>query len=184
MFTNLTASTDKAAWEYSWKVANEGTPVFINRPCYQKSFLSVLTGKNYVKSEVQLDNTRSFYSTSRTPESSEKRLADFPEEIDYKPVKGPMPKREMPVKEETKVIPIQKAAHVMGYCIRTGKEIPRDPARPFSKEAYYEWAEYKNYDYPEKFCHYTGQKTYGKNSFRRPILNDSFENKEKSWGFA
>ena len=177
-------SADKAAWEYSWTVANQGIPVFINRPCYQKNFLSAITGKNYVKSEVLMDNTRSFYMGERTPETTEKRLADFPDDIDFKPEKGPMPKKEMPVKEETKVIPISKPVPEIGYCIRTGVEIPRDPSRPLCVDAWKEWKEYENYDYPEKYCHFTGQKTYGKNSFRHPILNDDFENKESSRGFA
>jgi len=184
MFAKLSTSMDMAAWHYSREVANNGIPVFINRPCYQKNFLSVLTGKNYVKSEVLLDDTRSFYSSGRTPSTSVKKLSEFPEEIDFKSVKGPMPKKEMPLREEAKAISIKTVSPEVGYCIRTGKEIPRDPCRPFSREAYYEWAEYQNCDYPEKYCHYTGQKTHGNNSFRRPILNDSFQNKERGFGFG
>lgn len=58
----------------------------------------------------------------------------------------------------------------IGYCIRTGVEIPFDPARPLCYEAYQSWSQFKNYDYPEKFCHQTGKKSKGKTNMRNPIL--------------
>ncbi len=57
-----------------------------------------------------------------------------------------------------------------GYCIRTGIEIPFNIEKPMSYPAYQTWAEYQNPDYPENFCHLTGQPSYGKNSMRRPII--------------
>jgi hypothetical protein len=57
-----------------------------------------------------------------------------------------------------------------GYCIRTGVEIPFDPQRPFSYDAYNTWAQFSNADYPEKYCHKTGRLSNGKTSFRNPIL--------------
>ncbi|MBK9982082.1 MAG: hypothetical protein IPP15_06575 [Saprospiraceae bacterium] len=57
-----------------------------------------------------------------------------------------------------------------GYCIRTGEKIPFNPERPFSYNAYKSWAEYKNMDYPEAYCHKTGKPSYGKTSMRNPIL--------------
>lgn len=59
-----------------------------------------------------------------------------------------------------------------GYCIRTGKLIPFNPKKPFTKEAYVSWAKYKNPDYKEKFCHKTGNESKGKTSFNNPILNE------------
>jgi len=58
----------------------------------------------------------------------------------------------------------------MGYCIRTGVEIPFDPSRPFSYEAYKVWAQYYDEFYPEKFCHFSGESSEGKTSMEYPIL--------------
>lgn len=57
-----------------------------------------------------------------------------------------------------------------GYCIRTGVEIPFNPEKPMTYDAYQTWAQFGNPDYPENFCHRTGKPSYGKTSMRRPIL--------------
>jgi phosphatidylserine/phosphatidylglycerophosphate/cardiolipin synthase-like enzyme len=57
-----------------------------------------------------------------------------------------------------------------GYCIRTGKPISFNLQKPMCKEAYDSWAQFKNKDYPEKFCHKTGKPSHGKTSMRNPIL--------------
>lgn len=57
-----------------------------------------------------------------------------------------------------------------GFCIRTGVSIPFDLSRPFSKDAYYSWANFSNPDYPEKFCHYSGEPSKGKTTFENPCL--------------
>lgn len=57
-----------------------------------------------------------------------------------------------------------------GYCIRTGAPIPYNPEHPMSPEAYKKWAQFKNPDYPEKFCHKTGKPSDGKTTMRNPIL--------------
>lgn len=58
----------------------------------------------------------------------------------------------------------------IGYCIRTGKEIPFNPKKPFSSDAFKSWAKYKKPDFKEKYCHKTGKKSFGKTSFNNPIL--------------
>lgn len=57
-----------------------------------------------------------------------------------------------------------------GYCIRTGVEIPFNPARPMCYEAYQTWSQFENYDYPERYCHRTGRESYGRTSMHRPML--------------
>ena len=58
----------------------------------------------------------------------------------------------------------------MGYCIRTGVEIPFNPTKPMSWQAYNVWAEFGNPDYNEKYCHRTGKESHGRTSMRNPIL--------------
>lgn len=62
-----------------------------------------------------------------------------------------------------------------GYCIRTGIEITFDLHKPFSVEAYKSWSKYKNKEYPEKFCHFSGEPSDGETCFSRPILNKNWK---------
>jgi hypothetical protein len=59
---------------------------------------------------------------------------------------------------------------IQGYCIRTGEQIPFNTQRPYSEKAYRSWAQYKNPNYKEKFCHKTGQPSDGKTSMANPVL--------------
>ena len=58
-----------------------------------------------------------------------------------------------------------------GFCIRTGVPIPFDIDKPLSKEAYRKWNEFGDPDYPEKFCHFSGELSYGETSMCKPILS-------------
>jgi len=58
----------------------------------------------------------------------------------------------------------------MGFCIRTGEQIPFNPQRPFSNKAYESWSKFKNENYPEKYCHKTGRPSNGNTSMANPIL--------------
>lgn len=73
------------------------------------------------------------------------------------------------VKAKTDFIDLKKVTR-KGYCIRTGQEIKFNPKRPFTYEAYKEWAKFENQDYPEKFCHFSGEESHGATSFARPVL--------------
>lgn len=58
-----------------------------------------------------------------------------------------------------------------GFCIRTGALIPFDIDKPLSKEAYKKWNEFGDPDYPEKFCDFSGELSYGETSMCKPILS-------------
>lgn len=62
-----------------------------------------------------------------------------------------------------------------GFCIRTGIEIPFNIERPLSYEAYKKWNEYADADYPEKFCHFTGETSKGETSVNRPVLKKNWK---------
>jgi len=64
-----------------------------------------------------------------------------------------------------------------GYCIRTGVKIPFNPKSPFSDQAYKSWAQYKKDDYPEKYCHFSGEPSKGETTMARPIL-------KKNWSLS
>lgn len=64
-----------------------------------------------------------------------------------------------------------------GYCIRTGEKIPFNPKNPFTKKAFESWNKYKDENYKEKYCHFSGELSNGETSFSRPIL-------KKNWNKA
>lgn len=135
--------------------------IYIKRPYYTKGALGI--GKSYSGSEVLLDSTEEFYQNRKIEKHS---LDDFPAELSRddltdKPLRESKPQRT--TKKSTKK---QK----IGYCIRTGEEIPFNIDKPMSYKAFKEWDKYQNYDYPEKYCHKTGKKSNGKTSMKRPIL--------------
>lgn len=64
----------------------------------------------------------------------------------------------------------QSFSNKYGYCIRTGIKIEFNIERPLSYEAWENWNIFKNKNYPEKYCHLTGEKSFGKTCFAYPIL--------------
>ncbi len=70
-----------------------------------------------------------------------------------------------------------------GYCIRTGKPIVFNPERPMSIEAFQSWSKFSNADYPEKFCHFSGEASNGETSFNKPILKKNWTNAKVVHGF-
>lgn len=159
LLSSLSQSSDQLAWAKCLEIANNGEPVFINRPVFQRNILSTLTGgKKYIKSAVLHDSTDSYYSYNNKGHNTSKRLPDFDDEIDFGQKNETRPTREEVEKVEA------------GYCIRTAVKIPFNPKKPFCEDAYRSWAQFSNPDYKERYCHKTGQPSYGKTSMRNPIL--------------
>jgi len=69
-----------------------------------------------------------------------------------------------------------------GYCIRTGIEIPFDVDKPFSAEAFRKWNEYGDPEYPEKYCHFSGELSNGETSFDKPILKKNWKKAQEIYG--
>lgn len=69
-----------------------------------------------------------------------------------------------------------------GYCIRTGVEIPFNIDKPLSKEAYKIWNEYADPEYAEKYCHFSGEPSYGKTSVAHPVLSKNWKKAQDKYG--
>ncbi|VVB86370.1 PLD-like domain protein [uncultured archaeon] len=70
-----------------------------------------------------------------------------------------------------------------GYCIRTGVEIPFNIEKPMSHEAFKVWSRFGDPDYPEKFCHFSGEPSNGETSVIRPILKKNWNKAKEIHGF-
>lgn len=62
----------------------------------------------------------------------------------------------------------------LGYCIRTGERIPFNPKKPMTDKAYESWLKFKNENYAEKYCHFSGEESNGETTFARPILRKNW----------
>jgi hypothetical protein len=175
----FTGNPDKEAWNKCMDIADDNDAIFIKRPIYEKSFLGL--SKNYITSEILLDDTEHFYSR-KSLNYKKRRLTEFEDELESGSNYGVRPQRdEIEIKKpEVKQIPHEtsKASYnkqwqnepQYGYCIRTGEQIPFNPSQPLSKPAWRTWNEFGNIDFPEKYCHRTGKPSNGKTSMRSPIL--------------
>lgn len=57
-----------------------------------------------------------------------------------------------------------------GFCIRTGQPIPFNPEKPLGYEAFKSWNQFGDPNYPEKFCHFSGEPSNGETCVAKPIL--------------
>jgi phosphatidylserine/phosphatidylglycerophosphate/cardiolipin synthase-like enzyme len=62
-----------------------------------------------------------------------------------------------------------------GFCVRTGVSIPFNIEKPLSIEAFKKWNEYGDVDYPEKYCHFSGEPSNGETSVKQPILKKNWK---------
>jgi phosphatidylserine/phosphatidylglycerophosphate/cardiolipin synthase-like enzyme len=70
--------------------------------------------------------------------------------------------------------PVLKANNI-GYCIRTGIKITFNIEKPLSAEAFKSWNKYGDEDYPEKYCHFSGEPSNGETSVNKPILKKNWK---------
>ena len=78
---------------------------------------------------------------------------------------------------------VKKSDKPIGYCIRTGVEIPFNIEKPMSYEAYKKWSDYGDQDYKEKFCHFTGEPSHGETSVSKPILKKNWKKAQEVHNF-
>lgn len=70
-----------------------------------------------------------------------------------------------------------------GFCIRTGIPIQFNPEKPLSNDAYRSWNQFGDPNYPEKYCHFSGEASKGDTSFNKPILGKNWKKAKEAFGF-
>ena len=70
---------------------------------------------------------------------------------------------------------------LVGYCIRTGVEIPFNITKPLTNEAFKSWKKYGDPEYPEKYCHFSGESSYGETSVSKPILKKNWKKAKETF---
>lgn len=66
-----------------------------------------------------------------------------------------------------------------GFCIRTGVPIPFNIEKPMSYDAFLIWDCYGDVYYPENFCHFSGEPSFGDTCKAKPVLAKNWNKAKK-----
>lgn len=154
----------------------------LHAKCYMNEKEAIITSMNLYMFSQQNNVEMGVYVSK---EEDEKMYIDIATEVDR--IKRGSEHRTISVKKvdeggSTKIDPSVEARKPQknkkkstGFCIRTGVEIPFNIERPLCYEAFKTWNVYGDPDYPEKFCHFSGEESYGDTSVSRPILKKNWK---------
>ena len=146
---------DYDAWQYFNSVIERSELVFHNEPLYESNMLGL--SKKYIRSEVRVDLlTKELGKTKRVTKAKLNKPAEV---------------------ESVKPTTDSKD----GYCIRTGERIPFDLTKPYADKAFKSWSRFKNVDFAEKFCHFSGEPSEGKTTMAKPILGKHWKAAKKEF---
>ncbi len=203
--TNTITETEKSSFEtaheYFVGAIAKSHELFRKTPQYDKGFLNL--NKKYNRSVVEVNRLDEFFAAA-TAASVASALAKTepvaqpvaPAIIEEKPfVTGykcdkpavavkPEPLPEPAAYEPTPApTPAQAQAadeFQPGFCVRTGAAIFFNPRNPMTAQAMTSWRKESDGEFPENYCHFSGEPSYGQTSVNRPILQ---KNLRKAQGF-
>lgn len=175
-FSLFNKSSDAEVWNTCKDIASANPVIYIRRPIRAKS--------GYNSSKVLFDTTEELYN-GKPLLKSRLKFDEFDDELDFEEVYSEMPTRQQVEQTEkaekkagftykTPKADAQKTTEP-GYCIRTGEKIPFNPERPLSYQAFKCWSQFNNEEYPEKYCHFSGEPSNGETSVKRPILRKNWK---------
>jgi hypothetical protein len=162
-----TIDTGEHAIAYFEEVISHSEILFEKKPEYESGFLS----STYKGSMIIKDNLNAFFHAPKSdyrnprPNSFSEAYKEG-QDADNKTVTLNNNKQEAPFKP--------------GFCIRTGVPIPFNPEKPLSNPAYKSWAQFNNPNFPENYCHFSGEPSNKETSVSKPILKKNW-NKAKEW---
>jgi len=166
---------DAESWKYFNNVIDSARVVFDRKPKYKKGMMGLT--ESYVGSETIIDEIQIPEISSSKQRSNEKKAAKKAEaaSAEGKRIKRPLEKEAKPTTK-----PAKDDGPLMGYCIRTGDQIPFNVMRPLSDRAFNSWSQFGDGSYPEAYCHFTGEHSFGDTCYDRPILRKNWR-KAKKW---
>lgn len=144
-------NVDSDAYEYFNRVIDQSEILFLKAPQFESKFMGF--SKKYINSIVEIDILSEFFSGKNSTSNYSKTLFS----------------------EKKQTISNYFKNEKNGYCIRTGEIIPFNPKKPFSDSAYQSWLKFKNENYKENYCHFSGEKSNGETTFAKPILRKNWK---------
>lgn len=146
----------------------------LHAKCYLNEAEAIITSMNLYEFSQQNNNEMGIYiSKAEDPDlynatyEEASRILTISEEIriTVKKISSTAPHHPEKKKDDLKE---------SGFCIRTGMPIPFNVAKPMSNDAYKLWSKFGNPDYPEKYCHFSGELSNGETSLNKPILKKNW----------
>ncbi|NMA23749.1 MAG: hypothetical protein GX938_09630 [Spirochaetales bacterium] len=156
----------------------------LHAKCYLNEKEAIITSMNLYEFSQAHNNEMGIYITKENDAElydatfeEVRRLLTISEEIrvTVKKVTADTPAKTETKKTETQPKKDKSTTKNTGYCIRTGVEIPFNVEKPMCYEAYKSWSKYGDPDYPEKFCHFSGEPSNGETSVSKPILHKNWK---------
>ena len=169
--------------ENNWLESQIGVRTSICKNLHAKCYLNenevIITSMNLYEFSQQNNNEMGIHFTKvNDPElyndafAEAQRLLTISEEIRVTVKKVEAPEKK---KIESRPSVKEKSVKGNGYCIRTGVEIPFNIDKPMSYEAFKSWNKYGDKNYPEKFCHFSGEESHGETSVAKPIMKKNWK---------
>lgn len=153
---------DQKAWDCFDRVIKQSELIYEKIPDFDKGFIGSGLNKKYLKSIITEDKLAEFFDVRSKQKS---------------------PNRKDTVDDNIKIEQLKKSKDLnIGYCIRTGKQIPFDLKRPMCEESFQSWLKFSNEDYPEKFCHFSGEPSNGQTTYKKPILSKNWKKAQQVHG--
>lgn len=162
LITNVTGEPglDDKAWEYFGRVIDQSELLFQKKPQYESAILGL--SRKYIDSVIEIDKLTDFFSNKSGFDFSGRSSLTFD--------------------KKKNILTDNKDEARSGFCIRTGKPIAFNPRQPFCDEAFQSWAKFSNGDYPEKYCHFSGEDSKGETTKSKPILRRNWSEAKKTYG--
>lgn len=129
---------------YFQRVIDQSDLLFLKEAKFESTMLGL--SRRYTNSIIETDKLSDFFSNKLKVDTSFKKDAFI----------------------------LEQAANQMGFCIRTGTQIPFNPKHPMCDTAFQSWKKFSNNEYPEKYCHFSGELSNGETSFSKPILKKNW----------
>lgn len=174
-------------WNYFENIVDEAVEVYDCRPEFEKTLLGFGKDK-YLRSEVLRDDFLEQPDVSKFTRPK-KAVVNPTFESDIKPSQGraipkvtkPKSPQKTPPQDNPRTLASQGSVNLKGYCIRTGEEIPFNREEPMSPKAFKSWVRFEDEEYPEKYCHFSGEASDGLTSMAKPILKKNWKRAVEAW---
>jgi len=156
----------------------------LHAKCYLNENEAIITSMNLYEFSQQNNNEMGIYFTKtqdtdlyNSTFEEVQRLLTISDEIrvTVKKVTADTPPKTERKNVEVKPANTKSSNKSTGFCIRTGVPIPFNVEKPMSYEAYKSWNKYGDPDFAEKFCHFSGETSYGETCISRPILKKNWK---------
>ncbi|TKK64114.1 hypothetical protein FC093_23290 [Ilyomonas limi] len=129
---------------YFQRVIEQSDLLFLKEPKFESTLLGF--SRRHTNSVIETDKLSDFFNNKIKADTSFKKDTFIP----------------------------KQATKQMGFCIRTGMQIPFNPKLPMCDTAFQSWKKFSNNEYAEKFCHFSGELSNGETSFSKPILRKNW----------